>query len=317
MKRVVGLVDSYDDAQDLMNDLKDRGLSQDAIRLLRSEDMDREDRSSMWDRIKAFFGADVPDEDTGYYAEGMRRKGVVVSADVPDDLSDDVADIMADHGAVDIDKKASEWKASGWSPDQQRGTSIPVAEEEVKIGKREVSKGGIRVYSRVLETPVEEDISLREERAKVERRHADRPASEEAFEERSIEIEEMAEEPVISKQARVTEEVIVGKEATQRTERVKETARKTRVEVERQGADYDQDFRNHFQSFYSSPEGTYDTYSPAYQFGSTMARDKRYQGKDWSDIEHDMQSDWENQHRGTWRRFKDAIHYGWTRASGR
>jgi stress response protein YsnF len=39
-----------------------------------------------------------------------------------------------------------------------------------------------------------------------------------AFQEGTLEVTEMAEEPVVAKQARVVEEVIVGKEATERTD---------------------------------------------------------------------------------------------------
>jgi stress response protein YsnF len=177
-----------------------------------------EDREGMWERIKAFFGADVPEEDTSYYAEGVSRNGVVVAVDVPDEIADRVAEVMDEHGAVDIDKRASEWKESGWleraakqrdysgeqAPSGQK-TAIPVAEEDVKIGKHVFSKGSVRVYSRITETPVEEDVRLREEYVTVERRAVDRPASEGAFQETSIEVEETAEEPVISRQARVKE----------------------------------------------------------------------------------------------------------------
>ena len=49
----------------------------------------------------------------------------------------------------------------------------------------------------------------------------------------SVEVTEMAEEPVVRKKARVREEVVVGKETTQRTETIRDTVRRTEVEVER------------------------------------------------------------------------------------
>jgi len=113
---------------------------------------------------------------------------------------------------------------------------IPVVEEELQIGKRQVQRGGVRVFTRVTETPVEESVNLREEHARVERHAVNRPATEadfEAFKEGSIELRETAEQPVVQKVARVVEEVELGQEATQRTETVRDTVRRSSVEVER------------------------------------------------------------------------------------
>jgi uncharacterized protein (TIGR02271 family) len=115
---------------------------------------------------------------------------------------------------------------------------IPIAEEELHVGKREVSHGRVRIRSHVTERPVQEQVSLREEHVSVERRPAEgtlRTGSMndgDLFRERSIEMEERAEEAVVSKEARVVEEVVVRKNADQRTETVSDTVRKTEVEVD-------------------------------------------------------------------------------------
>ncbi|MFP5405775.1 MAG: YsnF/AvaK domain-containing protein [Gammaproteobacteria bacterium] len=114
-------------------------------------------------------------------------------------------------------------------------TRIPVIEEELRVGKREVRRGGIRVYTRVIDKPVEETVHLREEHANVERRPVDRPATEadlRAMKEGTIEVRETSEEAVVSKQARVVEEVEVGKTVTDREEKVRDTVRRTDVQVE-------------------------------------------------------------------------------------
>ena len=111
---------------------------------------------------------------------------------------------------------------------------IPVAQEQLRVGKRDVSHGRVRIRSYVVETPVEEQVTLREERVAVERRPVDRALgdAEQAFQERTIEAEERGEEAVVSKEARVTEEVVVRKETEQRTQTVSDTVRQTEVEVE-------------------------------------------------------------------------------------
>lgn len=126
--------------------------------------------------------------------------------------------------------------AQGRSSD--RDEVIPVAEEELHVGKREVSHGRVRIRSHVTERPVQEQVSLREEHVSVERRPAEgtlRTGSVndgDLFRERSIEMEERAEEAVVSKEARVVEEVVVRKDADQRTQTVSDTVRKTEVEVD-------------------------------------------------------------------------------------
>jgi uncharacterized protein (TIGR02271 family) len=113
---------------------------------------------------------------------------------------------------------------------------IPVAEEELHVGKREVQGGRVRIHSHVVERPVEEQVTLRDETVSVERR----PVSGERtttitgdpFQERTIEVEEHDEQAVVSKQARVKEELVVRKDVQQRTETVSDTVRKTEVEVE-------------------------------------------------------------------------------------
>lgn len=114
---------------------------------------------------------------------------------------------------------------------------IPVAEEELHVGKREVSHGRVRIRSHVIERPVQEQVTLSEERVAVERRPVEGSmrtgaVGDDLFQERTIEVEERAEEAVVSKEARVVEEVVVRKEADQRTETISDTVRKTEVEVE-------------------------------------------------------------------------------------
>lgn len=113
--------------------------------------------------------------------------------------------------------------------------SVPVVEEQLAVGKREVSRGRVRVRTYVTERPVEQDVTLREERVNVERRPVDRAAGTvpaDAFRERTIEVAATGEEAVVSKEARVIEEVVVSKDQTSRTETVRDTVRKTEVEVE-------------------------------------------------------------------------------------
>ena len=207
--------------------------------------------------------------------------------------------------------------------EQQRSTAIPVVQEELKVGKREVQRGGVRVFSRVVETPVNESVNLREEHVSVERRPVDQPistADSTAFKEQSIELRERAEEAVVQKSARVVEEVVVGKEATQRQQNISDTVRHTEVQVENLGVqDNDDYYRKDWQSNYASLGGSYDDYAPAYQYGSQMRADSRYQGRNWDDIESDLRSDWDTRYgsggSSTWEKMKAAVRRGWDKVT--
>jgi uncharacterized protein (TIGR02271 family) len=115
-------------------------------------------------------------------------------------------------------------------------TTIPVIEESLEVGKRTVQTGGAYIKSRIVEKPVEETVTLQKENVRIERNPVDRPANTtdfDNFKEGVVEIEEHAEVPVVSKEARVVEEISINKEAEERTETVRDTIRKTEVDIEK------------------------------------------------------------------------------------
>ncbi|WP_035333650.1 YsnF/AvaK domain-containing protein [Dyadobacter crusticola] len=117
----------------------------------------------------------------------------------------------------------------------ERSESLPVIEEQLQVGKREIETGGVRLRSRIVERPVQESIRLRQEQVSINRTPVDRLASEselDTFREGTIEMKEYAEIPVISKEARVVEEVSLNKTVDERNEVIHETLRNTEVEAE-------------------------------------------------------------------------------------
>lgn len=188
--------------------------------LNRHDAIDIEDRAEQW-RTQGWTGYDPAaqplstaelDAERGRYTAGSRVQ------------FDSDEGIRTSEGAGVLDETSQE-------------ETLPVIEEELKVGKREVQRGGVRVYVHTTEIPVEEQVNLREERARVERRPVDRPATEAelaAAQDKSIELTETSEEAVVSKTARVVEEVVIGKEVRNRTETVGDVVRRTDVEVERE-----------------------------------------------------------------------------------
>ena len=113
---------------------------------------------------------------------------------------------------------------------------IPVTEEQLVVGKRAVQSGRVRIYGRVTEKPVEQSVQLQNERVTVDRRAVDRTVGAgDNKDDVVIEISETKEEPVIGKQERVIEEIVIGKTTEEHTETVRDTVRRKDVEVERTG----------------------------------------------------------------------------------
>lgn len=180
---------------------------------------------------------DLPGKDLDHLSEGLRNGGVVVAVESIYEHIDKVDDIFSDHHAKLIDEADSQYTAAPVAAPVAATTgetAIPIVEEELVVGKKEVDRGGVRVYRRVVEIPVEESVNLREEHVVVDRRAVDRAASDADFAlgDRTIELTETAEEAVVGKSARVVEEVLVGKETAQHTETISDTLRRTEVDVE-------------------------------------------------------------------------------------
>jgi len=192
----------------------------------------------------------LPDEDRHAYAEGMRRGGVLVSAQIGHSQADRAADILEGAGAVGLDQQETRWRQDSWTgydasahaaaalPVVRTAAStgcngtIPVVEGRLVIGKREVDRGRMRVRSYLVGRPVKAQVRLHEERVAVERHPVNRPLTEAdrpaAFQDCTIETTATSEEAVVGKGAQVVEESADDKEAADRVE----TVRKTEVEVE-------------------------------------------------------------------------------------
>ncbi len=272
-RTVTAFFDSRTDAEEAISRLHAAGIPRDGIRLTPGHEDTAggagtqsfpEASAGLWDSLRDLF---LPDEDRHAYAEGLRRGGFLVSVSASDADYERVIDILDDEGTIDIDERAESWRSEGWSASSTAGGTtgaassmsgmtgsgttmnasservsdrdevIPVAEEHLNVGKRDVSHGRVRIRSYVVETPVSEQVNLREEHVHVERRPVSGTTQAgaiggDAFRERTIEVEERGEEAVVSKEARVTEELVVRKDVEQRTQTVSDTVRKTEVEVE-------------------------------------------------------------------------------------
>ena len=232
--------------------LYDTRAEAEAARERLASEVDVEGRAKIIDKGSSDFSSlPLSNEDRDTYFEGLNRGGFMLCAEVDEDEeADKIVSILDQTASVDIDEREKMWRKEGWTGSKgQRGATrergnvveeerIPVVEEQLRVGKREEQRGGARVRSYVEERPVSESVNLREEHVNVERRPVDQPLSsadlknEDLLRERSVEMRETAEKPVIGKEARIKEEVILQKTANERTENVQDTVRETKVEVD-------------------------------------------------------------------------------------
>lgn len=263
---ITALFDNQTDAEAAKAKLVSAGIPQSAIRVLAgtqgttrtSSAYDhRRDEGGFWQELKDFF---LPEEDRYSYSEGLSRGGTMLTVTTEQTQANRVYDILEESGSIDLEEREAAWRKEGWSgytatgastsgaagtaayttgehstAGSERDETIPVVEERLNVGKRVREHGRVRIRSYAIETPVNEQVTLREESVHVERRPVDRAttaADERLFEERTIEATERAEEAVVSKEARVVEEVGLRKEADQRTETIQDSVRRTEVEVE-------------------------------------------------------------------------------------
>jgi uncharacterized protein (TIGR02271 family) len=196
---------------------------------------------SLWSWL---LGEEVPEQDYTAYDSALERGGEVLTVITDQRDADRVASILEKHSPVELEGEGAA-RVSTPAP----GTSaalkaegeqvVPLAEERLDVGKRTVQHGTTRLRRYVVERPVEEQIRLRDETVSVERRPVTGTASvaPDAFTEKTVEVTETREEPVVEKVARVVEEVAVGKKANERVETVRDTVRREEVDVERPTTD--------------------------------------------------------------------------------
>jgi uncharacterized protein (TIGR02271 family) len=111
---------------------------------------------------------------------------------------------------------------------------IPLGEETLNVEARTVQGNTVRLRRVVVETPVEKQVALREEKVIVERRKpAAASTAQDILTEKSVEMTDTFEVINAWKSVRVLEEVVLRKEVTERVETVRDTVRRDEIEVER------------------------------------------------------------------------------------
>lgn len=264
-EKVVAVFDTSDHAQTAMRALKSAGFAADDISIVNNDTLDDRgakvaSESGFWHRL---FGSDVDLHEAKVYGHTVSSGGSVLTLRAPDTQVQRAVDILHTHNPVDVNQRAASLgiitaaqaagtttaataataaRAVASTPSTVRdkdGEVIRLAEEQLNVGKRQVQAGMTRVRRFVTERPVEAQVTLHEEHASVVRRAITDPSyiRDIDWSDRTIEVAETAEQAVVNKSARVVEEVVIGKEGSDRVETVKDKVRRQQVEVERQSTD--------------------------------------------------------------------------------
>jgi uncharacterized protein (TIGR02271 family) len=265
---IVAVYDTPAHAELAAADLRQAGVSESAIDLHAANasahpaTIEPGREPGFWSSL---FGGEA-EHDVAVYDRSMASGSTVLTVKAPDFEITRIMEILESHHPIDIDERAtgfglhtgtsvpstmrstdatmgssqlltgSEGSLMSTSPllrPEETGT-IQLAEESLAVGKRLINRGGTRIRRYVVETPVEESVTLHSEKVILERHPVmdGRPVSDASFSEKVIEMTETAEEAVVSKTARVVEEVGLRKEATDRVETIHDTVRKEEVEIE-------------------------------------------------------------------------------------
>ncbi len=208
---VIGVLDDEDAAGQAMSSLREAGFGD--LEVLKGGE------AEIAAEVR---GRDFGEEQARAFARAAAAGKVLLAVSTSEDKADRALELLR--------RKPAPAPAGG-------GEAVQVVEEELEVGKREVATGGVRVTSSVSEVPVEETVTLREEKVEAERKNVDRKLSPQeadaAFRDKTLEMTETAEQVEVSKQARVVGEVSLGKQVSEREETVRDTVRRTEVEVEK------------------------------------------------------------------------------------
>jgi uncharacterized protein (TIGR02271 family) len=233
-EKVVAVYDTDANAEAAVESLKSAGYLGDDISVIRNEgEAERAglQEPAIWQHL---FGRDVEHSEAAAFAESFEDGHVVVSVRVPDSEAPNVVRLLDSQEPVEVLGRS---RSLSLVETTARGGEerLRLAEEQLDVGTRVVESGRTRVRRFVVEKPVEANITLHEEHAEVMRRAiSDRAYAREIdWSDKTIEVTETAEEPVVGKTAHLTEEVVIRRQGVDRVQTVHDTVRCQQIAIER------------------------------------------------------------------------------------
>jgi uncharacterized protein (TIGR02271 family) len=257
-EKIVTLYDTADHGEAARRNLEAAGFAPSEMSMINNKTLalggDKLREPGLWHRL---FGRDIQQYEATVYGRSVESGGVVLTVRVPETDVAKATRILNAHQAIDLRRRAEQegLLATASAPAPKSAVAPPppatlaaagavsgeevlsLAEEQINVGKRMVQEGTTRIRRFITETPVEAQVTLHEEHARVLRRATTDPNYIQNIDwtEKTIEIKEMAEEPVITKSVHITEEVVIQKEGSDHVKTLRDKVRRQQVEVERIG----------------------------------------------------------------------------------
>lgn len=257
-EKIVTLYDTMDHAEAARHSLEAGGFAPGEMSLINSKTLDlagdKLREPGLWHRL---FGRDIQQFEATVFGRTVEAGGAVLTVRVPEADVARATSILNAHRSVDLTRRAEQ---EGLIVAETEAVSKPVAartapatvaavgaisgeevfalaEEQINVGKRMIQEGATRIRRYVTETPVEAQVTLHEEHARVLRRAVADPnyVRNVDWTDKTIEITESIEEPVITKTVHIAEEVVIKREGSDHVRTVKDKVRRQQVEVERVG----------------------------------------------------------------------------------
>lgn len=257
-EKVVTLFDTAEHAEAAKTNLEHAGFSPREMSVVSSDQLPKNAATlrepGLWHRM---FGSDIEQHEATVYGKAIESGGVVLTLRASEEEIPKAMGILNQHNLVDVQDRAvktgalakeeaepvaaaaaAALPAKPVTGDLGKNEVIRLAEEHLDVGKRLVEQGTTRIRRFVTEKPVEAQVTLHEEHAEVVRRAVSDPSyiQDIDWSDKTLEVVETAEQAVVSKSARIAEEVVVGKTGSDRIETVHDTVRRQQVEVERVAA---------------------------------------------------------------------------------
>jgi uncharacterized protein (TIGR02271 family) len=257
---IVAAYDTAAHAQAAVDALKAGGFHADDVSMFDKNRVGLRE-PGLWQRM---FGGGLAQHEADVYSQSLERGGMVVAVRVPDSEVAHATGILDLHRPIDVHDRAvttglapaarveaaaSSIAAAPIATDQRVAVSpklaaaheevLRLAEEQLQVGKRMVETGRTRVRRFVTERDVAADVTLHEEHADVLRRAVTDPKyiGDIDWADATIEVRETAEQALVSKTARVVEEVALRNIGSDHVETVHDKIRRQQVEIERLGPD--------------------------------------------------------------------------------
>lgn len=246
-EKIVAVYDKAGKASDAARALEASGFPSGDISVLNRDSLTDAEvhEAGLWRRL---FGRNVGEHESAVYGRTVEAGGAVLTLRLPDSDVARAMKILDVHNPVDVSERSASLSAA--TPPATRTSVTPpavsttpvakeevlrLAEEQLDVGKRQVETGKARIRRFVVEKPVESQVTLHEEHAEMVRRAVSDPASirDVDWTDKTIEITETAEQAVVTKTARVAEEVVIRREGSDHVETVRDKVRRQQVEMER------------------------------------------------------------------------------------